>query len=297
MSHTEPPPADATPASDAADTPAPVREPDPAITSTRVNPKWLRNMVIYIILCAGIGVWGLIDALVVYPNRGTKAAEFFEFQYLDELSRTPGGLTNATATVQNPAETFTRLKSKSADGQMTPVETNQFKWLEQLSTISKSVPANTTYPRTDFRRVDGNALEVADARDRLSQLREKWTKLDEKGKPPPSSPLSWYDLPSQWLFVAFGLGLAPYLLFTILRVKARVYRFDHATHTLTLPGGEHVTPRDVKEFDKTKWHKVFITLHLRGDHPQLPGKSLELDLLRFVPLEEWVLKMERMAGR
>ena len=43
--------------------------------------------------------------------------------------------------------------------------------------------------------------------------------------------------------------------------------------------------------------KVFITLHIRPDHPQAPGRALELDLLRFVPLEEWVLKMERVAGK
>lgn len=274
------------------------REPDTSITSTRVNPKWLRNMTIYIVLCVGIGIWGLVDALVVYPNRGARAAEFFEFQYLDELSRAPGSITNANATVENPGELFTRLKAKSGDGAaMSAVETNQFKWLEQLGAIGKNKPEHTTYPRTDFRKQDGKAIEVPSAGERLNGLREKWTKLDEKGKQPPYSPLSWYDLPSQWLFVLFGFGLAPYLLFTVVRVRARVYRFDHGTSTLTLPGGEAIAPGDVAEFDKTKWDKVFITLHIRPDHPQAPGRALELDLLRFVPLEEWVLKMERVAGK
>lgn len=271
--------------------------PDAGITATRTNPKWVRNMMIYVALCLGIGVWGLVDATVVYPNRGARAAEFFEFQYLDELARATGSVVNGSASVENPAEAFQRLKGKSTGGgQMTPVETNQYHWLEQLAAIGQMNPANTKFPRTDFRRVDGKLVEVASAGERLGTLRERWTKVDEKGNPPPYSPLSWYDLPSQWLFVVFGLGLAPYLLFTMLRVRARVYRFEHATCTLTLPTGESVAPADVKEFDKTKWDKVFITLHIRDDHPRLAGRSLELDLLRFVPLEDWVLRMEQVAG-
>ncbi len=283
---------------DAEPAPAPPSEPDPSITVTRPNPKWLRNMVIYIVLCLGIGVWGLIDAMVVYPNRGARAAECFEFQYLDELARSAGSVTNTSASVENPQEVFTRLKAKSGDGgQMTPVETNQFKWLEQLASIGRLKAENTRFPRTDFRHEAGKALEVPSAGERLNQLRTTWTKLDDKGKPPPYSPLSWYDLPSQWLFVAFGFLLGPYLILTVLRVRSRVYRFEHATSTLTLPTGEAVAPGDISEFDKSKWDKVFITLRIRPDHPQLPGKALELDLLRWVPLEEWVLKMERVAGK
>ncbi len=264
-------------------------------TVTRINPKWLRNMSIYIVLLLGLGIWGLVDALVVYPGRGSRAAEFYEYQYLDELSNAAGSFTNTGATVTDPEATLARLKGlRSEAGKMSTVESAQLNWLTQLHLIGHSKPDDTKYPRTDFRHEDGKPVEVASVNDRLAALRTKWTKAGGNSSGP--SPLDWYDIPTQWIYVALGLGLAPYLLMTVMKVRARVYRFDHATNTLTLPNGESITPADIKEFDKTKWDKVFITLHIRDDHPQLPGKALELDLLRFVPLESWVLHMEEVKG-
>ncbi|MGH7132453.1 MAG: hypothetical protein ACREJO_10960, partial [Phycisphaerales bacterium] len=55
------------------------------------------------------------------------------------------------------------------------------------------------------------------------------------------------------------------------------------------PDGKTIVPADIAEFDKRKWDKFYVTINLKG------GEARKLDLLRYVPLEEWVLAMERTA--
>jgi hypothetical protein len=74
-----------------------------------------------------------------------------------------------------------------------------------------------------------------------------------------------------------------------IRVAAKSYQFEPETHTLVLPGGERLAAADLKEVDKRKWHKFYVTLNMND------GRSHTLDLYRHDPLEEWVLEMEKAA--
>jgi hypothetical protein len=40
---------------------------------------------------------------------------------------------------------------------------------------------------------------------------------------------------------------------------------------------------------------LYVHLTIKPEHATLGGKTLEFDLLRYVPLEEWILEMERIA--
>ncbi len=108
-----------------------------------------------------------------------------------------------------------------------------------------------------------------------------------------ANPLSRFDIPSQWLITAVGFIGGAWIVALIARVSAKTYRWEPAAQRLTLPGGASVTPADVSEVDKTLWHKYYVELHIKADHPKLGGKSVKLDLMRYEPLEAWVLEMEQ----
>ncbi len=65
--------------------------------------------------------------------------------------------------------------------------------------------------------------------------------------------------------------------------------------TLGLPGGHSLTPADLTDVDKRKWDKFFVSLVVKPGHATLGGKEVALDLLRYEPLEDWVLEMEKAA--
>jgi len=109
----------------------------------------------------------------------------------------------------------------------------------------------------------------------------------------PPKPLSAFDIPSQWLFVIAGFGGAAWLTFLFVRVASKKYRWDPATHTLTVPGGKTIAPADIAEVDKRKWDKYFVTLRLNDGAP--PPREHKFDLLRYAPLEAWILEMERRS--
>jgi hypothetical protein len=259
---------------------------------TALARKWTIKMLLIALAMFGLGMWGLLDAVWVYPARGARAAEFLEFRYLEESSKA-GTTANDRVSIADPVAAFARLdQRKRANESMTEGETFQRDWLLQLRLIGKLRPENTTYPREDFRTKGGARVKVASAFDRLAELRKKYVTGEGSAPAKPASPLERYDLPFQWAVMVFGLVVCAWLVLNVLRASRLVYRWlpDHLR--LTLPGGERIVPADVAEFDKTEWHKVFITLRIRPEHPQLGGKALRLDLLRYEPLENWVLAME-----
>jgi hypothetical protein len=272
-------------------TPAPQGE-----QSTRLAGRWLFKMLAVSIGFIGLGIWGLADALVIYPKRGAVAAEAFEHQYLSQLQVT-GTLTNDSATIADPAGTLDRLrvKSKELAGSGTglaALEKARLDWLTQLKLISKLTPTNPSFPRDDFRMGDtGSPTRVASAPERYEELKTKWT-AGADGKAPKSQPLEWYDLPVQWLFVIVGGLIGPWMIFSVLRAKSKVYKYDAATKRLTLPGGQSITPADITDVDKSKWDKFYITFAIANTHPQLGGQKVTLDLYHHVPLEEWALELE-----
>ena len=117
----------------------------------------------------------------------------------------------------------------------------------------------------------------------LDELDKKWSKTDQ------TQPLAGYDLPVQWLFVVIGFGGGLYLLGLILRSAGTKFHWDADSKRLTLPGGRAIVPADLKDVDKRRWHKFYVTLLLND------GSSHALDLYRFDPLERWVLEMEKTA--
>lgn len=248
--------------------------------TTSMNAKWRFKMIIFAIILLGLGVYGLYDATTAYPNRGYRAAESLEYDYLKYLDGS-GRLSDTAASIEDPRAELARLSDLT-----TGVDGLKRKWLTQLSYLNKLTPEHTRIPRTDFFKGGvSKGGEIASASARLEALKSA----------PHAEPLDAYDIPVQWLICATGLVWCLYILSLIAKVARRSYSWDPASKRLTIPGGASFTPADLLEIDKRKWHKFYVTLTIKPDHPQLGNKSIELDLLRFVPLEDWVLEMERIA--
>jgi hypothetical protein len=264
---------------------------------TQVNRKWLAKMVVFLVVLVGFGSWGLADALVIYPKRGLDDAAYKQWKYLETAERA-GRL--GTASIGDPAQHHEDLSDRrddlrkgvkaaldleaiasqnSAQGQQAARELRQhqgdlvdyaaLEWLDSLRLVGRLKAEETT---------------LSDPAAKLKELGTKW-----KSKDPPKA-LAVYDIPLQWVFTVLGYGGGLYLLGLLAKVKATSYAWDASTQTLHLPGGATITPADIKEFDKRKWDKFFVTLHLKDQRP-----SLKLDLLRWVPLEDWIIAMEATA--
>jgi hypothetical protein len=260
----------------------------PDLETSRLSRKWTLKMVITAVLLLGLGLWGLYDATVRYPQRGSDAAEYLEYQYLQQLATDHRDYPK----LDDPAAELAKLEKRDKEGPtLSTSERALMDWLEQLQIIGKLDAANTKIPRTDFRKELGNGVPVNDTGQRLAYLKQRWT----SGAPRASAPLSRYDILMQWLITVAGAGFGLYLVFLLVTARTRVYRWEPVRQELTLPGGGSLLPEHIAEFDKRKWHKLFITLRVKPDHPQLSGKAVEIDLLRYEPVEDWVLAMERTA--
>lgn len=253
--------------------------------TTTVNGKWVRKMVIFALILLGLGVYGLVDAGYVYPRRGYRASENLEYQYLNYL-QTTNRLSNTAASVEDPKQTLDRLGVAIANKTASGADAVVHAWLEQLSFLGKLKPEHTKIPRDDF-FADGVSKGG-----KIESAQQRWEAL--KGAPHAEA-LNSYDIAVQWLICAVGFVWGAYILVLMARVKAKRYSWDPAAKVLTLPTGEAFGPADILEFDKRRWHKFFVTITIKPGHAQLGGRAIELDLLRFVPLEDWVLEMERIA--
>lgn len=250
------------------------------LVSTTINRAWKRKITIFAVVLFGLGLYGLFDASYAYPRRGYRAAESLEADYLKYMQDS-GRLDNKSASIDDPVALFDRTENVASGA-----DAQAHKWLTQLKYLNLLSPEHTKLPRTDFFK-DGVSKggPITDAASRLDALRQA----------PHAEPLESYDIPVQWLICAIGLGWGLYLVVLMVRVGSRVYTWDPSEKRLTLPGGGSFTPADILEFDKRKWHKFFVTITMKQGHATLGGKAIELDLLRFVPLEDWVLEMERIA--
>lgn len=261
----------------------------PMVVTTTISRKWTLRIAIIGIVLLAFGVWGYYDASVVYPARGARSAEWLEFQYLEQYASLRPPLDNK-AGVTDPQAERTRIERRLAEtGQVDRVDQALRDWVQALHLIGKRDGATTTaIPRTDFR-----GDPVSSARERRADLSQRWTTATGAAAAP--SPLSRWDIPVQWLIAVCGVGIGLWMLILLLRVRMRRYTYDPVAKRLTLPGGASLTPDDIEDFDKRKWHKFFVALKVKPGHPQLGGRTVELDLLRFVPLEDWVLEMEKAA--
>ncbi len=240
---------------------------------TIISRKWLTWMTIYIVVLAGFGLWCIWDGAHILPARGRDDAAYKEYQYLQAAAKASK---LSSASVADPVVEFDRLLPRrdelrrvASSDTTAAMESARLDWLEALSLVGDLKPEKAT---------------TADAAARLADLKTRW----ETASPP--KPLNPFDIPLQWIMLAIcavALIGVLYVLLTNIRMR---YAYVASRKALTIPGGRTITPADLQDVDKRKWHKFRCSLVLKPD-----GTSIELDLLRFEPLEAWVLEMEREA--
>lgn len=261
--------------------------PHAAKVRSRLSRKWVYKMVGIAVFLVGFGVWGLYDALVAYPRRGERASEAFEFDYLRQVPASD----LFTAGIPDPRAELARLREKQASTTLAPTEAALERWLDSLGLVGRlDGPTATAIPRTDFR-----GDEVTDARERLRTLETRFQTLQGGAVVDAPSPLTRWDIPVQWIFVVAGFGGGLWLLMLLAKVRSRSFAYEPREKRLTLADGATLTPADLDDVDKRRWHKFYVTLRVKPSHPTLGGKGVELDLLRYEPVEQWVLEMERAA--
>lgn len=239
---------------------------------SRLAPRWWIKTLVFALVLVGFGAWGLVDALVVYPKRGIADAEHKELEYLRAWSTTSR---IDSAGIADPQAELRRLQERtlaSGTGQLDPLKRE---WLLSLRKVARLTP--------EFTRIE-NPVE------RLAQLEREWTTRT------PPTPLAAYDIPSQWIFVALGFTLGPWLLVRLVKVSAKKYRWDPDGQRLTIPGGQALAPGDLEDIDKRRWDKFIVFLKVKADHAALPGQEIKVDLYHHDQrLEDWILAMERTA--
>lgn len=254
--------------------------------TTKLQKKWLFKIGIFLVVLFGLGVWGWYDATVIYPKRGKVHVDFMLKNYLEQASAS-GQLLRAS--VFDPAAEYQRLLG--AGEQLSEVERARLEWLtavsrlhrlEAITEMNKAVAQDAAAVQSHTMSRDKLTVFV-EPREMLNRLTTETQNLSQP------TPLSSYDIPVQYLIMVAGFAGALWILFVIFRASRVRFRYEPATHTLTLPGGRRISATEIEEVDKRKWHKFFVTLRTKE------GSPVQLDLLRYVPLEEWVLEMERHA--
>lgn len=253
----------------------------PEVEVTSLNRGWLIKLLVIAVALLGLGVWGLYDALVAFPNRGERHAEYVEWQYLQAASEAGRLL---AASEPDPQATLERLTSERAEirDRLSDTEEGTLAYREATMDLAK-LEWLTSLSRIG--RVDAEHTTFANPRERLDTLTQQW------GTQNPPKPLAAYDIPSQWIFVVCGFGGALWIAVVVGRAKGVQYRYKPAEMELTLPSGRTITPSQISEVDKRKWHKFFVTLRFKEGE----GEPVTLDLLRHKPLEDWILEMEKQT--
>jgi hypothetical protein len=177
--------------------------------------------------------------------------------------------------IPDPAQELARLEKLDMPGQ---VDMAKKEWLSALALVGDLRPEKTT---------------TADPDKTYAELKQLWLSSAGAAAAQPK-PLSWFDIPVQWVFTGIGFGGAAWMLILFLTVARQKYRWEPETMTLTLPDGRSIAPSDLEDVDKRKWDKYLVFLKLKPPHP-LAGRELKLDLYRYKPLEDWVLAMESAA--
>lgn len=252
-----------------------------AVQTTTLNRSWILKMGIFLVALAGFGVWSLIDGLVIFPRRGELDASYKLYQYL-EAARDAGRLTRDSVLVSDPRREMEELGQREADlrravhgtavltGTSKPVAVMNLARLEWLRSLQRVWRLDSAPSRIE-----------EDVSTQLSNLAAQW-KVNQ-----PPKPLNAMDLAFQYVFMVGGFGGALWILAVVMRARGTRFTWDPQEQRLTLPDGTSIVPADIAEFDKRKWHKYYVTLVMKD------GRTRTLDLLRYVPLEEWVLTMEK----
>lgn len=279
------------------------------IQTTRLGRNWLLKTLLFLTLLLCFGCWGLADALYFYPKRGEMDAAR---QLKDHLVAADGAgkLTSAQLKVTDPAGTYAQLKAKESEllaqekgsgpeARAAQFELTRLKWLDSLNRmwalkpeprlveVEKGTPPTRYY----FDMAEGKAYSIGAGGGKTDVPVQELTRrlVNLAATTNQVTPLSGFDMLFQWVFVVIGFGGGLWMLITLIRAAAKKYSWKPQSQELTLHDGKTATPADIRELDKTLWHKFFVVMHLKD------GRTYKLDLLRYQPLEDWVLAMERTA--
>jgi hypothetical protein len=258
---------------------------DPAATTTaaaaepaisRVPRGWFIKQVIIVLVLLVFGFWGMADAFYIYPKRGREAAEALELQYLQQA--TAPGVTDAVG-VPDPVAELAKLREAN-EASLSPLRRARRDWLVALKNVGMLAPEHT---------------KIDSPTERAKELTARWTAGEDGKTISVPKPLNSYDIPVQYLIMAVGWGGGVWCLVVLVNALRTKYRWDEATQTLTLPSGVAFRPGDVEDFDKRKWDKFLVFVKFKSSFEPLAGQELKIDLLRHVPVEDWILAMEKTA--
>ncbi len=248
----------------------------PATIWTKLNPRWLFKQAAMSLLFLGFGIWGLYDATILYPNRGIAYADYMRFDYLKQ-AKTKGGAEWADASVADPAAEFERLHKDFAT-QKDPLIRAKHDWLEALRVVH---------------RLDSSHTQIPKPSDDHDALAKRFTSAAGAAETPKK--LESYDVPVQWIIFVAGIGIGMVMLSFAGMVARHRYGWNPESKELTLPrslGGATLSLEQCEDFDRRKWDKFLMFVKVAAGHPTLAGQELKFDLLRYVPLESWIVEME-----
>lgn len=261
---------------------------DAPTLKTSLNRRWLIKMSVFLVALMVLGAWGTADAYWIYPARGRHHADFMLKDYLERLRSE--GLLLQEASVPDPAGTLEQLRAQGEALAPASAQAARRAWLVSLSRLH-NLSSLTAQNNAELARRTSDPSHRADTPtmflDPGATLDGLGTRLQGKNVP---TPLAAYDIPLQYLFMVLGFGGAAWMIVFLMRCKATVFRYDPEAKRLTLPDGRSFVPSEISEIDKREWHKYFMTFRLAGG-----GKPVRLDLLRFTPLENWALEMEKLS--
>ncbi len=265
------------------------------LETTTLNRPWVLKTAVFMLGLLGFGIWGLVDATIIYPKRGIEDASFKQKLYL-EANQKAGRL--VTSSLRDPGAEHARLLENSVELRKAADEDTNLQKIESaggpqgleaanrrralLPALADGAALRWLSSLALVSRVDARFTVMDDPEKTLAELKAKWDKTS------PPKELAAYDLPLQWGFTFIGFAGFVYLVFLFVKTKATVYTWEPGTQTLGLPGGRTLSPAQIAEFDKRKWDKFYVFLHTKDG-----ARPVKLDLYRHAKLEEWVLAMER----
>lgn len=258
----------------------------PGILTTTINRRWFFKMLVFLAGLFILGVWGTADALWLYPTRGRHHIEFSQRDYLDALAKE--GVLVRDASVTDPAAELSRLQSQTPAAGSSGA--TKLIWLESLSRLNDL----DALARENKAAIEAHAaagkIGSPDTKTMFSDPRAALDKLntDLANRNLPK-PLAAYDIPLQYFFMALGFGGTLWMIFFLARTSRVKFKYDPAAKRLFLPDGRSFVPAEISEVDKRDWHKYYMYMTVKGF-----DSELKLDLLRYAPLEEWALEMEKL---
>lgn len=298
MSETPNTPDDASTVESAADpAPEPTPEPTPEHVSqdcakAPLNPKWTFKLVIITVFVLGFGILGLYDAVVKYPARGERFADWAKWQYLEAAENAGSeqfGIFERETSVADPVAELARLNEDQTRQRNATDAQNQSSsrhlratmyntrrdWLSGLKTIGQLTPERTT---------------IDNSKDELDALKTKWASETSNPKP-----LKGYDIPSQWGIMVVCGFVGIWMLIHVLKVMGQKFSWEASTKTITVPGPISIAAADLEEVDKRKWDKFIVFLKLKDSHASHAGKEIKIDTYQHGLVEDWILAMEADA--